>query len=390
MHYILVFIGIVLIVTLAACIRQPESAALVPALQWSRTFGEGSNVSGGPVQQTRDGGYILCGAIEAPGKEGAWLIKTDADGKERWERLFDGGNVNSLQQTADGGYIMCGNIKSSKYGNSDIWLIKTDAQGNKIWDKTFGGKRDDGANSVQQTTDGGYILCGNTGSYGPTNMDIWLIKTDGNGNRLWDETFGEEDNDRGNSVQQTTDGGYILCGFSSSQEELQLGQGPWLIRTDANGNKLWDKRFKDMRGGRFDAVRQTADGGYVTSGANLVFIGEIEVLLVRTDVDGNKQWDKMFGGQGIAFSHSFQQTADGGYIMCGIRYKPEASGTSIWLIKTDAKGKKVWDKEFGDEAWCSGDTVQQTTDGGYIVSGSSSPEMEKAGTMVLLKFAPEQ
>ncbi|UCH51882.1 MAG: hypothetical protein JSV54_03825 [Chloroflexota bacterium] len=381
-HYIFIFVGIVLAISLVACRGEQEPQGPVPAVQWSQTFGENGD-EGHSVQQTTDGGYIVCGITDTheASYEDIWLIKTDAEGNKVWDKTFggdgfDGGNV--VQQTTDGGYIICGYTSSYGSGGRDMWLIKTDAEGNKTWDKTFGQRyRTEVANVVQQTTDGGYILCGNIESYGSDKKDIWLIKTDGDGNKVWDKTFGGVENDEGRSVQQTEDGGYIVCGVTGESFSALL------IKTDANGGKLWDKIFEQGVG---NAVQQTADGGYVICGNTSFPLVYIKIWLIKTDANGNKIWNREFGGR-ITVSGAVQQTKDGGYIVCGCEY---SSGSRIWLIKTDANGDKLWDGKYGVKRWSSGGSIQQTTDSGFIVCGQTTSQRAGGESILLLKIAPEQ
>jgi len=334
---------------------------------YNKTFGGSDEDRAYAIQQTSDGGYILAGYTDSfgAGNSDAWLIKTDKNGNKVWDKTFGGSDddeASALQQTNDGGYILAG------WTSDDAWLIKTDANGNKVWDKTFGGSEWDRAKAVQQTSDGGYILAGCTWSYGAGVYDAWLIKTDANGNKVWDKTFGGSDFDVAYAVQQTSDGGYILAGYTKS-----FGAGMedvWLIKTDANGNKVWDKTFGGIMWDEGYTVLQTSDGGYILAGRTASFgAGFYDAWLIKTDADGNKVWDKTFGGSSWDEGLAVQQTSDGGYILAGPTNSFGAGSMDAWLIKTDADGNKVWDKIFGGSGDDVARAVQQTSDGGYILAG---------------------
>jgi predicted secreted protein len=312
-----------------------------PESEWSKTFGGLGDDFGMSVQQTSDGGYVIAGATNSSttsngtGAQDLWLIKTDSNGNKVWDKTFGGSSDDagwSVQQTSDGGYVVAGYTSSYGVGGDDVWLIKTDSNGNKVWDKTFDGTSDDGGMSVQQTSDGGYVVAGYTSSYGAGGWDVWLIKTDSNGNKVWDKTFGGTSDDMGVSVQQTSDGGYVIAGFTSSYGAG--GEDVWLIKTDSNGRKVRDKTFGGTSIDGAISIQQTSDGGYVIAGATFSHgAGRGDVWLIKTDSNGRKLWDETFGGSSNDRGMSVQQTSDGGYVVAGGTSSYGAGGEDVWLIK---------------------------------------------------------
>lgn len=242
-----------LVVALALLVSR-SSVAQSGDEQWNRTFGGSGWDVGFSVAQTSDGGYIVAGYTRSydAGADDAWLIKTDSEGNEQWNRVFGGLLLDvgrCVRQTSDGGYIVIGKTWSYGAGCYDVWLIKTDSEGNKQWNRTFGGSEWDVGNCVAQTSDGGYIIAGRTTSYGAGAGDAWLIKTDSEGDEQWNKTFGGLGYyDVSYSVDQTSDGGYIVTGWTRS-----YGAGRdsvWLIKVGVNpaDSTTGDKWYKTFNG----------------------------------------------------------------------------------------------------------------------------------------------
>lgn len=346
-----------------------------PPIQWQKTFGGSNPDEGRSVQQTSDGGYIITGFTSSfgPTDPNVYLIKTDPNGDIRWQKTFGGSGRDqggSVQQTTDGGYIISGLTQSNGAGNWDVYLIKTDPNGNLQWQKTFGeADSDEYGSSVQQTTDGGYIIAGYTTSYGTGDTDVYLVKTDPNGDSKWQNTFGWINSEYGFSVQQTFDGGYVVAGYIWFS-----GGGVWdvyLIKTDPNGYLKWAKTFGGSGGDSGNSVQQTSDGGYVIVGyTNSFGAGYFDVYLVKTDPNGNSQWQKTFGGSDYDMGYSVQQTSDGGYIVAGYAGAVDSyRGGDFYIIKTDPDGNSAWQKTVGGGNREVGYSAQQTEDGGYVIAG---------------------
>ena len=340
---------------------------------FEKTFGGTDEDLGYSVQQTTDGGYIITGSTCSFGN-GDWdvyLIKTDSSGNELWYKTFGGTGREkgySVQQTTDGGYIITGSTNPTIFGEEDIYLIKTDGSGNELWNKTFGGASEEIGYSVQQTNDGGYIVTGVT-YYVGNGYDIYLIKTDDSGNELWNKTFGGTQDDESYSVQQTTDGGYIVCGrtksFGNGYSEI------YLIKTDVNGDSLWTKVLGGVISERGYSVQQTNDGGYIIVGYSNSYGNGLlhDCYLLKVDGNGDQQWDQVFTQSHESSGNSVQQTTDGGYIICGMKRSNTNGVPDVFLIKTDGNGIEQWNKTFGGNDGDEGRSVQQTNDGGYIIVG---------------------
>lgn len=311
---------------------------------WNKTFEGASGDCSLSVQEAPDGGYVFAGSTNSGRDQNGWVVKTDANGNKQWEKVFGGASFDefkSIQRTPDGGYIIAGSTQS--YDPNTLiqaWLVKIDANGNEIWNKTFGTGTyyKYSAVSAKQTSDGGYIIAGNTG-YPVT----WLIKTDSGGNQVWTKEFKDSESTYAQAVdtQQTSDGGYILAGYKRIFDETGTSMLAWLIKTDSAGNTLWNKKFGGN--GVFDIVysaRQTKDDGYVLAGYTSLNDGsDGKALVIKTDANGNELWNKTFGEANMNIIQSVEQTGDGGYILAGDVSSYGPGNTDAWLIKLSGEAR---------------------------------------------------
>lgn len=351
---------------------------------FQKTYGGSNNEEGYMVRQTTDGGYIILGNTYSFGHTSGdiYLIKTDAWGNTQWKKTY-GGSVteygNSIQQTTDGGYIVAGFTNSYGNGNGEVYLIKTAANGDTLWTRTYGQPRGEGI-SVQQTSDGGYIVAGNNAGW---PLDFYVVKTTATGDTLWTKTYGGTDSEFCNSVQQTTDGGYIISGVSNS-----FGGGNfqmYMVRTDASGDTLWSKAYVTATSNNYAHAQQTSDGGFIIACPTTVGPGNQDFLVVKTNASGDTVWTKTYGSTGNDYLSSIRQTADGGFILAGSTVAVGDTTGNIYLVKTTSTGDTLWTKNYGG----TGDDWtyygEQTTDGGYIVSGATFGDNTDSIDILIIK-----
>jgi hypothetical protein len=338
--------------------------------RWERTYGGARDDQGYSVQQTSDTGYIVAGATISFGNYlQVYVVKTNASGDTLWTQTYGGTGIDygtSVQQTSDGGYIITG--LSDSYGNGEqVYLIKTNASGDTLWTRTYGGSGVEVGQSVQQTSDGGYIVAGRSNSYGDS-MQVYLIKTDASGDTLWTRTYGGMFDNWGSSVQQTSDGGYIVVGTTRL---FMTGYKVYLIKTNSSGDTLWSKTYVGQYDAYGNSVQQTSDGGYIVTGFDYSSANSFQVYLIKTNSSGDTLWIMTYGGSSYDKGNSVQQTMDGGYIVAGT-YDFNGGNPQGYLVKTNASGDTLWTRTYGGAAIDYGNFVQQTMDGGFIVAGSST------------------
>ncbi len=326
-------------------------------LRWARTYGDAdTDEAAYSIIQTVDGGYAFAGA-----KGGAtWLVKTDTRGKEEWTHTYDGPSAHVLLQTADGGFAFAGSAgwSLSPQAEIDVWLWKTDTRGVVQWRRNYERGNINKVGGVIQTSDGGFVLAGYTYSWESREGregDGWLWKTDANGDMEWNQTYGGPEPDSFSGMIQTVDSGFALTGWS--------GGDAWLVKINAQGMVQWDQTY----GGSVPyAVIQLTDGSFIligTKGGN--------AWLSKTNVDGTLEWQQTCGGPETDYIYAGIQTMDGGFVLTGYTESYGAGGRDAWLVKTDAQGGVQWNRTYGGAQHDYAFSVIETADGGYALAGAT-------------------
>ena len=362
-----------------------------PQEEWNKTYGSGRWDQGVGLEITYDGGYAIGGtkdAIDYDNGGDCWIIKTDSNGNIEWEKTYGGAHTDMCHDiclTYDGGYAIVGASRSFGAGDADLFLVKTDVDGNEEWSKTFGGSEDDYGIAIQQCSDEGFIISGATRSYGSDGA--WLIKTDSSGNILWEKQFG---GDYLVTVLQTLEGEYVAAGRNYYDDTSDM----IVVKTDAYGNVIWEKFFGDPD--CHDAatnIALTSDGDYIVTGQVKHQATEHDIVLMKIDRDGNEIWTRNFN-ESLSFDTgmSVEETSDGGYLIGGEVGQDDANLISPFifdsiLIKTDINGNKEWSLVFGGVGSDGCFEAHQTLDGGYIALGNSESYGAGGQDIWLVKFS---
>ncbi|MBL0071316.1 MAG: T9SS C-terminal target domain-containing protein [Bacteroidetes bacterium] len=392
-------------------------------IEWQNTIGGSLTDFLYNVKACVDGGYICGGSSEsnisgdksqnAIGEADYWIVKLDSSGNIQWQKTIGGNgidNISTILQTGDGGFVCGGwsdsNISGDKtensQGGSDYWIVKLDMNGIIQWQNTIGGKGLDFLNSLEQTSDGGYICGGssNSGISGDKSEntngldDYWIVKIDSLGNIQWENTVGGLMVDRLNAIQQTFDGGYICGGTSESDisgDKLENSRGIddfWVIKLDMNGSLQWQKTIGGNDYDLLHSLRQTVDGGYICGGESISNSsgeksensqGGYDYWVVKLDTAGNIQWQNTIGGDGFDGLQSIKSTNGGGFICGGMsssnisgdKFENSIGGLDYWVVKLDNAGQLEWQNTIGglDNDWLN--LVESTSTSEYICGGWS-------------------
>lgn len=413
-------------IALTVSFRVRESLPGEPAILWDKTIGGTGNDYLGSTIVTSDGGYLLAGHSDSDasadksensrGGNDFWVVKLDAGHNKQWDKTFGGSNDDQLKRVIaapDGGYLLAGYSQSNASGDKsenrkgfyDFWVVKIDSQGNKLWDKTYGGSRSELLYTVVSVSTGGYLLAGFSessisGDKSENNkgrVDYWVVRIDDLGNKIWDRTFGGIREDELRSVTPTSDGGYLLGGYSRSDisgDKSENSRGStdyWVLKIDEQGNKVWDKTLGGVNDDLLNCTIPAADGGFLLVGYSDSDIsgdksesgkGSYDSWVVKLDAAGNKMWDKTFGGDVVDVTTSAVPAPDGGYFLAGYSNSNTSGDKSddsrgkedYWAIKIDNAGNRIWDKTMGGSSIEFRTSATFTSDGSYLLSGQSNSD----------------
>jgi len=343
---------------------------------FAKSYGGVTAERANSIQQTSDGGYIIAGWTDSfgAGNLDVSVLKIDAIGNIVWQKTYgavlDEG-AYSVQQTSDGGYIVAGWTESFGAGASDVLILKLDSSGNIIWQRTYGSTGYEAAHSIQQTTDGGYIVAGGTDSFGGPYEDIWVLKLNSIGDIIWQKTFGGDYTDYANSIQQTSDGGYIVAGWTNSFGAGELDY--WVLKLNSSGDISWQRTYGGVSSEEANSIYQTSDGGYIVAGYTLSFgAGNFDILILKLDSNGDIEWQNTYGGPLDEDAFSIREISDNGFAIAASSNSFGAGNADALIMKLNNLGNIIWQNTYGgafDEYALS---IQQTSDGGYAIGGVSA------------------
>lgn len=352
-------------------------------ISFQKFFGGSSHDFGHAVEQTSDGGYILIGQTNSFGpNQDIYLVKTDELGNEIWSKTYDSGETDwgiSAKQTSDGGYILCGGWNGAT--SDSLVLIKTNSTGDVLWNYRFSGSIDrEVGQSVIETSDGGFAACGFTGPF--PYEDIFVVKTNSLGTLEWSKVFSGSLKEIARTIRQTSDDGYFILGSTNSR-----GYGEddlYLLRLNAIGDTLWTKTYGTSLSEVGSSMCINSDGSIALIGYEYFNGGNIYV--VKVESNGTIIWEEYYGGSGWDIGYSIKQTSDDGFVLAGRFDNTSVSGNhEMYCVKLNDSGNIQWENTYPAGIMSDAACVQQTLDGGYILFGTRTSEVSFDSDMVLVK-----
>lgn len=387
---IVIFLTLIILFLYLTFSQAPVQDDKYTKIKWSKAFGGGDQDKGSFVLYSDDGGCIVTGHTESYGLGMAdlWLIKVDKNGEEQWSKTFGGSKWEEgkgIEILDDGTYAVIGKTSSFGTGKTDIWLIKVDKTGKEQWNKTLGGPEWEEGNSIKKTTNGGFIIAGDTTSYSVGDYDAWLIKVDENGAEQWNRSFGGINTDAGRSVELTRDDGYILAG--ETQSFGNGGTDIWLIKVNETGIEQWNTTIGSENEEYCNQIIESDDGGFVVAGHYIIKEGDdfkLNGFVVKIDSDGNVLWKRVVSTDKAVGTSSIDKIDDG-YIVGGF-IGEDGDEQDLFIGKIDFSGNVIWTNSIGGKYGDTGIWIERGKDTNYFVTGYKDVEGVGINDLWVLKF----
>ena len=388
-----------------------------PNIQWQVALGGSASDEAYDVKQTPDGGYIVVGTTTSSnghitsthGGNDLWVVKLNTQGNLQWQKTYGGtlsDGAYAVEINPNGGYYVAGHSRSNdgdasgNHGAIDFWVLKLDALGVVIWQKSLGGSGTDVARAICVSPDGGVVVAGGSnsingdisGAHGGGYFDAWVVKLDASGNLVWQNPLGGSNSEEAFSVISTSDGGYMVAGYTSSNNGNVSGfkgtNDYWVVKLNSNGILQWQKCLGGTKGDSARDIIQTLDGGYLVVGESQSNDGDVtghfgasntpDYWAVKIDASGNIIWEKSYGGTNYDYARAVCQTTDGNFGIVGTTDSSNGQVSSYfgtqdyWMVLIDGTGSVIWDKSLGGTNMDNAYSVIQTQDEGFVVIGTSS------------------
>lgn len=351
-------------------------------------YGQGSYDYGRSILQTADGGYISAGNTSTLGNQNGdvLLLKIDESGIEQWIHSLTfspSDRANMVLESSESGYIIIGNTISPLNESKDILVLKTNQSGHVEWFNRYGSNEDQEGHYILSLTNGGYIICGqsideNTGF----NM-LYLLKIDSDGSEVWEQTFGGNREDHGYSIIESNDGSFLITGMTENSGDMS--GDAWLLKVDLDGNEIWQHTYGGTGVDLSRSLVNTGDGYIMVGNTSSYGSGNNDVFVIKVNLEGTQEWSNTYGGGGTDIGRAIIKTNDGSFVIAGYTDSfGENSGFNVWLLKIDSLGNLLWDKTFGGDGNDRALSVNQSLDGGLVLTGFSN-SIDSASDILIIK-----
>lgn len=363
-------------------------------IDWKKTYGGVGYQEINDISEASNNDLLFTGYTTTMEKRRyLWIGRLDEFGHLLWEKNYDNHFLsigNAIMETNDGNIVAVGYATDQKTFNKQAWVVKLDQAGEILWEKRIGRINEESAVDVIQQQDGGYAVLAYTNTNKSNNYDIWLVKLSPDGNKQWEKVFGGKKDEKPGAITAAANMGFAISGYTASPSKMQKNseREVWLLRLDAYGNLQWAQTYSNSVNDAASGIARTDDDGFILSG--LTRRGDAtnyDILVIRTDAYGNRQWKKIIGGNNWDEATDVAHTYDDGCVIAGFTRNKNSDFSDFWILKLDNDGNERWNKIYRRKSLDFANSIYETYDRGFIVAGSTFEESETGREGAILKFA---